>query len=115
MNGEDRIGNKDEIIMHILDFFSSLYSKDNMVCPLLNNLEFATLGDEHASWLERPFEEDEVHAAVFALGIGKSRGLDGFTMAFFQTFWNKSKDDIMALLIEFHSRGKLSKNLGHPS
>lgn len=33
-------------------------------------------------------------------------------MAFFQRFWVDLKDNIIAFMNEFHSKGKLSKNLG---
>lgn len=46
------------------------------------------------------------------LGRDKAPGPDCFPMVFFQIFWNEVEDDIMAFLNEFHSRGKLSKNLG---
>lgn len=64
MDGGVRLDKKEDIITHIQEFFSSLYSKEDMVHSLLNELEFASIGDENACWLERAFEEDEVRAAI---------------------------------------------------
>lgn len=88
MDGDVRLDKKEKIIQHILKFYSSFYSKEDRVRPLLNNLRFETIGEENASWLEREFEE-EIHFAVFALGGDRSLGPNGFPMAFFQFFLNR--------------------------
>lgn len=47
-------------------------------------------------------------------GGDKALGPDGYPIAFFQCFWDTTKAD-MAFLSEFHLRGRLSRNLDHPS
>lgn len=79
MDGGVRLYKKEDIITHVQEFFSSHYSKKGMVRSLLNKLEFASIVDENACWLERAFEEDEVRAAVvFDLGRDKAPRPDGF-------------------------------------
>lgn len=82
-----RLDKKEEIIQHILEFYSSFYSKEDRVHPLLNNLRFETIGEENASWLEREFEE-EIRFAFFTLGGDKSlksRWIsDGFLSVFLE-------------------------------
>lgn len=112
MNGDVGLDNREDIIKHILDYFISLYSKDSWIRPLLDNLNFASIGNDKAIWLEKAFEEDEVCQAVFDLGGDKAVGPDGFPIIFFQRFWVDVKEDIMAFMEEFHSRGRLSKNIG---
>lgn len=53
MDGGVRLDKKEDIITHVQEFFSSPYSKEDMVRSLSNKLEFASIGDENACWLER--------------------------------------------------------------
>lgn len=62
--------------------------------------------------MEWPFSEEEVKAAVFDLGSDRAPGLDGFPMAFFQTFWEDVKVEVMDFVSEFFNRGFLSKDIG---
>lgn len=43
------------------------------------------LTNGEATWLERPFEENEIRKAVFECSKEKTLGLDGFNFAFFIT------------------------------
>lgn len=54
----------------------------------------------------------EVKAAVFNLKSDKAPGSDGFSISFFQRYWDLLRDDIMAFMKEFHLRGWLSKSIG---
>lgn len=112
MVGNGRLEGRDKIDQHILNYFSSLYSKENWNRPSLDNLEFARFEIEEAQWIERRFEEEEVRAAIFALAGDKALGPDGFPMAFFQRFWTNAKEEITDFMEEFYSRGKLLKSLG---
>ena len=42
----------------------------------------------------------------------KAPGQDNFPIAFFQTFWEVIKEDVMIFMKEFLVRGKLSKHIG---
>ena len=64
MVGNERLEGRDEIVQHILNYFSSLYSNENWNRPALDNLEFARFETEEAQWLERRFQEEEVRAAI---------------------------------------------------
>ena len=74
-------------------------------------MAFDGIGDHWAQWLVRKFEE-EVRQAVFDLVGDKALSLDGLSLAFFQRFWVMLREDILALMDEFHQRGKLSKGWG---
>lgn len=52
-------------VHHIIDFFVNRYSKEEWSCPYLDNLDFATIGEDRATWIEREFEVKEVKAAIF--------------------------------------------------
>lgn len=53
--------------------------------PKLNRLGFESIELQDISWLERPFEEMEVHSLVKSMVKNKAPGPDGFSMVFFQT------------------------------
>eukprot|EP00268_Persea_americana_P014031 TRINITY_DN16210_c0_g1_i8.p2 TRINITY_DN16210_c0_g1~~TRINITY_DN16210_c0_g1_i8.p2 ORF type:complete len:227 (+),score=36.61 TRINITY_DN16210_c0_g1_i8:18-698(+) len=110
MVGGKRLEKKEEIISHIIDYFHSLYTAEGWERPYLGNLDFETIGEEEAEWLERNFEE--VRQVVFDLAGDKAPGPDGFPMAFFLRFWKLLKKDVMDFIGEFSRRGKLSKGLG---
>lgn len=74
-DGERRQEGKDEMIKHIEDYFSSLYSQEVMKRPTLDNMEFPKQSTEEALWLESDFEEEEIQKAVFDLGRDKARAL----------------------------------------
>ena len=48
-------------------------------------MELGRIFEEDASWLDRPFEEDEVFGVVNGSNGDKSPGPDGFSMAFFKS------------------------------
>ena len=53
--------------------------------------------------LEAPFLEQEAKYALWAMRVDSSPGPDGFGPAFFRTFWQDVRGDIMAFLQEFHA------------
>jgi hypothetical protein len=61
--------------------------------------------------MEREFEKDEIWEVVRNFKGDKATCSDGFTMAFFQKCWEVLKDDIIAVLKEFHNSGKFEKSL----
>jgi len=48
-------------------------------------VEFGRISEEDASWLDRPFEEDEVFGVVSGFNGDKLPGPDGSSMVFFQS------------------------------
>lgn len=98
MDGDLQLEDRGSIIQHIKDFFVNLYEREERDRPPLDNLAFSNISEEDASWLERNFEEIEVRAAIVELGGDKAPGPDGFSMAFFQRFWEDTKADVMAFM-----------------
>lgn len=99
-NGEICQEGREEIVKHIVDYFEGLHQKEDLERPLLDNPDFNNIG-----------EKEEVRLAVFSVAGDKAPGPDGFPMAFFQYFWGMLKEDVMAFMREFHTRGRLSKGL----
>lgn len=71
-NGETRLEDKEEIIMHMVDYFEVLHKREDWERLPLDNLEFVNIGGEKASWLERDFEEEEIRLAVFSKARDKA-------------------------------------------
>ena len=51
--------------------------------PALDDVDFFSISMEDASWLDRPFEEEEVFGVINDFNGDKAPGLNGFSMAFF--------------------------------
>ncbi|XP_019164478.1 PREDICTED: uncharacterized protein LOC109160650 [Ipomoea nil] len=54
--------------------------------------------------LLRPFQPEEVRAALFAMGKDKSPGPDGMNPGFYQSFWNVVGKDVTDFVIDCLSR-----------
>ena len=71
--------------------------------PILDEVVFSSISEEDASWLDKPFDEDEVFGEVHDFNGDKAPSPDGFTMAFFQSCWSVVKTDIMNVFHAFHA------------
>ena len=67
----------------ITHFYRQLYTKNEVHRPLLDEVIFSRISKEDATWLDRPFDEEEVFGVVQDFNSDKAPGPDGFTMAFF--------------------------------
>jgi hypothetical protein len=54
--------------------------------------------------LEAPFSESEVKGALWAMRIDSSPGPDSFGPAFYRTFWDVVRGDVMEFLADFSCR-----------
>ncbi|GMQ04499.1 hypothetical protein CsSME_00049896 [Camellia sinensis var. sinensis] len=84
------VDSEEQIVQGILDFYSKLFSKDEIECAI---------------WLERPFEEMEIKDAVFECERDKAPGPDGFSLAVFQDCWEVVKGDLVKVFMEFYESG----------
>jgi len=73
------------IVECISCFYRQLYSETVAHRPVLDDVDFSIISKVDALWLERPF------------------GLNGFSMAFFQSCWSVLKAEIMVVFQNFHS------------
>ena len=67
----------------ISQFYRQLYFEDVAYRPVLNDVNFSSISVEDASWLDRPFEEEEVFGVINDFNGEKALGPNGFSMAFF--------------------------------
>ncbi|KAG6728212.1 hypothetical protein I3842_02G162400 [Carya illinoinensis] len=96
---------------HVVSFFDNLFSEREGWRPTVDGLDFDSIEPQVASWLERAFEEDEVHDVIRKMEKDKVPGPDRFSMGFFQTCWEVVKEDIMNVFQEFFHAGKFTKSL----
>ena len=69
----------------ISQFYRQLYFEDVAHRPILDDVDFSSISVEDASWLDRPFEEEEVFGVINEFNGHKAPGPDGFSMSFFQS------------------------------
>ncbi|XP_058761495.1 uncharacterized protein LOC131634890 [Vicia villosa] len=62
---------------------------------------------EHGAILTRDVTEDAIWKALQGIGDSKAPGLDGYGAKFFKTSWSIVKDDVVAAVKYFFTRGKL--------
>jgi len=77
----------------------------------LDNLAFDSLDAVEASSLEFPFEEKEVLEVVRGMNRDKARGLNRFSIAFFQYCWDVIKKDLMGVFQDFYAHSKFVKSI----
>ncbi|XP_062109433.1 uncharacterized protein LOC133820653 [Humulus lupulus] len=88
----------------ILGFYSALYSAIPREWIGVEGISWSPISAVMASFLERPFEEDEIKQAVFACDGSKSPGPNGFSMAVYQNNWDVVKNDLLAVFQDFFQR-----------
>lgn len=99
------------IASEITRFYADLFAEDMPHRPFFEDLEWCPISPEKACSLERPFEEEEIRKAVFALGKDKTPGPDGFSLAFFQDCWDIVKPDLLKVFAEFFVNGKVGTSM----
>uniref|UniRef100_A0A2N9IM68 30S ribosomal protein S13, chloroplastic n=1 Tax=Fagus sylvatica TaxID=28930 RepID=A0A2N9IM68_FAGSY len=102
---------QEAIKAEISGFYQHLYIEDTTWRPLLDGLSFSSISPEEASWLERPFEEEEICKVVSNMNGDKAPGLDGFPVSFYHACWPILKGDVLAVFFEFHEYGSFVRSL----
>ena len=102
---------QEAIKAEILGFYQHLYIEDTICRPLLDGLSFSSISPEEESWLERPFEEEEISNVVSNMNGDKAPGPDGFPMSFYHACWPILKGDVLAIFSEFYEYGSFVRSL----
>ena len=110
MDGELSSDPKD-IAEGISSFYRQLYSENVVDRPVLDDMIFSRIFEEDALWLDRPFDEEEVHGVITGFNVDKAPGPNGFSMAFFQSCWSVLKKEIMEVFQNFHTQAIFEKSL----
>uniref|UniRef100_A0A2N9IH31 Reverse transcriptase domain-containing protein n=1 Tax=Fagus sylvatica TaxID=28930 RepID=A0A2N9IH31_FAGSY len=103
--------NQDVIRAEISGFYQHLYIEDITCRPFLDGLPFSSISSEEASWLERPFEEEEISKVVRNMNGDKAPDPDGFPMSFYHACWPILRGDVLAVFSEFYEYGSFVRSL----
>ncbi len=103
--------NQDEIGEGLVNFYSCLFSDDDVRCPLLDDLDFSSIDEEDNIVLDKPFTKEEVLGVVKDMVGDKAPGPDGYSMAFFQRCWDIVKNDVLAVFQEFYTHGTFERSI----
>uniref|UniRef100_A0A2N9HT72 Reverse transcriptase zinc-binding domain-containing protein n=1 Tax=Fagus sylvatica TaxID=28930 RepID=A0A2N9HT72_FAGSY len=103
--------NQDEIRDHISQFYEQLYKENGYRRPMLDGIQFTSISEEEAAWLDRPFEESEIVHVVQGCNGDQAPSPDGFSLAFFQQCWGVVRNDMLAVCYEFHEYCSFERSL----
>ncbi|XP_075088362.1 uncharacterized protein LOC142170364 [Nicotiana tabacum] len=86
-----KIEGEEEVKGAIVGFYENLYKEEVSWRPTLGGIGFNHIGEGDSEWLERAFEEKEVHKAVSSCVGDKAPEPDGFSLAFFRSVGTPSR------------------------
>jgi hypothetical protein len=89
-----------------INFFKSLYTKDEEVAPDdLVDLLHSPISNEINSCLCRDISEEEIADTLLQIGPIKAPGPDGMPSSFFQRNWAMMKIEVTAAVLSFFQNG----------
>jgi hypothetical protein len=84
-----------DINQKLVEFYQNLFSEPGGQHPLLDDLPFSGIDVADMASLDSQFSGEEVFGALSSMCGDKASGLDGFSIAFFQSCWSIIKEDLM--------------------
>ncbi|XP_021751699.1 uncharacterized protein LOC110717342 [Chenopodium quinoa] len=102
-----------------LNFYKVLYSGDSQCSSSVqssvsrfswDSLHLPSLSDTHRQSLLAPFSADDIKRAMFSIADDKSPGPDGFSSAFFKTYWHEVGNHVITAVQFFFAHGYLLKD-----
>jgi len=112
-DGDIAITEPTEIEQHVLHYFQSIFSVDNLCVTsnlMANTIPSMVSEEDNNSLMCLPLRE-EIKATVFELNGDGAPGPDGFGGHFFQTFWDIVASDVIQSVQDFFISGVLAPNL----
>jgi hypothetical protein len=103
--------NQDDIRDQIAAFYEHLYMETGYSRPLMDGMQFFTISDKDAAWLECSFDEEEIAGVVQGFNGNKAPSSDGFSLAFFQQCWSVVRDEVLVVCQEFHEHCHFERSL----
>lgn len=67
----------------------------------MDGLDFSTIMEKDASWLERPFGEDEIKDVVFNMSDDKAPRPEGYSFTFYKACLEVVRQNIIDVLTYF--------------
>lgn len=94
---------RNEFVRYYTKLFSTTHSTNNLMQPRITN--------ELNEKLLEPYIIDEIKLALFQMHPDKAPGVDGYSAAFYQKFWDHIKEDICEELLNFLNNDLLDTQL----
>lgn len=104
-----RVEGVEEVKREVKNHFEAFFKESDFRRAIPEGLDFYSLDEIDSAWLERPFLEEEVKMAAWDCDGSKSPGPDGYTLEFFQFFWETVKRDVMKFVENFHDKARLTE------
>ena len=96
--------NKEEIVSKFMSFYTSLYTKDNVLCKFPHDphdLDWSPIDQQQAASLKVVVTKEEVGMVIQHLVSDKTPRPDGFTSDFFKKCWNFMRANIIRVFQDF--------------
>ena len=107
------LSKEQEVRSRIVDAFKKLLTEDSEWKADIGGLILNQISQQEADTLELPFMEEEVHSALMDMNGDKAPGPDGFTVAFWQCYWEFVKEEVLEMFKEFHEQNAFLKSLNN--
>ena len=105
------LSEEQEVRTGIVDAFQRLLTEDSEWKADIGGLNLNQISQQEADTLELPFMEEEVHLALMDMNGDKAPGPDGFTVSFWQYYWEFVKEEVLEMFKEFHEQNVFLKSL----
>ena len=85
-----------------MEYFHNMF-QEPASCPIMEMIKVIDLFpraiiEEMNEELTKDITEEEIQQVLYSFEKGKSPGPDGFTLDFFLGFYDKTKDDLLAVV-----------------
>ena len=108
------ITDQKQIMNRIVDYYREVFKKrsnDRLSEKFMNDMHFRQISSNERAELESPLELRELETALKSMSRNKSPGSDGFSVEFYQRFWNDIKHFFMQMVMESVQGSVLPKTL----
>ena len=102
-----------EVREGVANAYQQMLSEDSGWKADIGRLQLDQISQQEAENLEIPFFENEIQSALMEMNGDKAPGPDGFTMAFWQSYWDFVKVEILEMFKEFHEQSSFLKSLNN--
>ena len=102
-----------EVREGIANAYQQMLSEESRWKADIGRLQLDQISQQEAENLEIPFFENEIQSALMEMNGDKAPGPDGFTMAFWQSYWDFVKVEILEMFKEFHEQSSFLKSLNN--
>ncbi|KAK5837395.1 hypothetical protein PVK06_013205 [Gossypium arboreum] len=111
-----KIGNRNikdpkEMKEGLVNYFKNYFGCSVRRWKMGVDLKFKLISEESARKLEAPFLMEEINEAVWSCDESKAPGLDGFNLCFYRKCLEIVKHDLLGLMPDFFTFGKLEKSI----